>query len=197
MATRNPFGQLRVDRDDDEEVTQTVTKTNATPLFANPQASEQKKKKKVRPDEKKKSEDHIEESNEGFEVVGKVKPQRHQRAQNASDEGEVVKTDKHANKLGAHGHNERTVKIRPGKRLYDKHSGTGRGKEVAKNGAGGKTVWGDNTEYIAKQSLKEDYNRDDRCKFYFFIFHFSFFKFIFYTFKKNYFFVLKEKKNII
>ena len=184
MATRNPFGQLKVDRDDDEEVTQTVTKTTATPLFANPQASEQKKKKKVRPDEKKKSEDHIEESNEGFEVVGKVKPQRHQRAHNASDEGEVIKTDKHANKLGAHGHNERTVKVRDGKRLFDKHSGTGRGREVAKNGAGGKTVWGDNTEYIAKQSLKEDYNRDDRCKFYFLFFIFPFLNLFFILLKK-------------
>jgi len=171
MATRNPFGQLRVDRDDDEEVTQTVTKaTTSTPLFANPQATEQKKKKKVRPDEKKKSEEPVAESNEGFEVVGKQK-QRNQRSHNAEEEEEVagegkIKSDKHANKVGA-GHHNGQRPIRSGKRQFDRQSGTGRGKEVAKGGAGGKTVWGDNPENIAKQSLKEEYSRDDHCKFFF------------------------------
>lgn len=41
-----------------------------------------------------------------------------------------------------------------------KKSGTGRGKETSKNGAGGKTVWGDNAEQIARQAKKEG-GRDD------------------------------------
>jgi len=167
MATRNPFGQLRVERDEDEEVAQTVTKTTTTPLFQNLQVTEQKKKKKVRPDEKKKSEETVEESTEGFEVVGgKPKVQRHYRANNSTEEGETgdesrVKKDKHASKVGQ-GNGMRPV--RPGKRQFERHSGTGRGKEVAKNGAGGKTVWGDNSEYMAKQALKEDRYTDDKCK---------------------------------
>ena len=75
MATKNPFGQLRVvDRDEDEEVAQKVSKTTpAATLFSNAQ-TEQKKKKKVRPDEKKQSEEHpVQESTEGFQVVRKNK----------------------------------------------------------------------------------------------------------------------------
>jgi plasminogen activator inhibitor 1 RNA-binding protein len=174
MATRNPFGQLRVDREDDEDVTQVGAKSaTVTPLFTIPQASEQKKKKKVRPDEKKRSEEpvHIQESNEGFEVVGgKQKPRTNQRSNNnASEEGEEnvegkVRKDRHQNKQsGGHGHNNGPRPAKDGKRQFDRHSGTGRGKEVAKNGAGGKTVWGDNPEYVAKQA-KEEYSRDDHCK---------------------------------
>jgi hypothetical protein len=172
MATRNPFGQLRVDRDDDEEVTQSVTKaTTATPLFTNPQAAEQKKKKKVRPDEKKRSEEPVQESNEGFEVVGKPKPQRHQRKYNPTEEENVsgegkIKEDKHSNKLGQ-GHHAHTARpFRAGKRQFERHSGTGRGKETAKNGAGAKTVWGDNPEFIAKQSMREHIS-NDKCKQFF------------------------------
>jgi len=174
MATRNPFGQLRVDRDDDEEVTQTVTKqTTATPLFQMPSAVEQKKKKKVRPDEKKKSDEPV-ESNEGFEVVGKTKTQKIQRNRAPDEEEEIsgegkMKKEKHVNKKeGGHHHSERPV--RSGKRQFERHSGTGRGKEVAKGGAGGKTVWGDNPEFVAKQSLREEYNKDDKCKKIFYLF---------------------------
>lgn len=169
MATRNPFGQLRVDRDDDEEITQVSAKAaTATPLFTIPQATEQKKKKKVRPDEKKKSEEPVQESNEGFEVVGKQKPKNQRFQNNASAEDEVtgegkVRSDRHANKNGP-GHNRGPRPVRDGKRQFERHSGTGRGKEVAKNGAGGKTVWGDNSEFVAKQAQKEDYSRDDHCK---------------------------------
>jgi len=52
-------------------------------------------------------------------------------------------------------------KNRPQKRQYEKHSGTGRGRETAKNGAGGKTVWGDNPEQIARQA-KHYGSRDDQ-----------------------------------
>merc|ERR1712032_500232 len=50
---------------------------------------------------------------------------------------------------------------RPQKRQFEKHSGTGRGRETAKNGAGGKTVWGDNPEQIARQA-KHYGSRDDQ-----------------------------------
>lgn len=57
---------------------------------------------------------------------------------------------------------------RPGKREFDRHSGTGRGKEVSKNGAGGKTVWGsdqmvakEETERYYQKKNKRDYDNDD------------------------------------
>lgn len=165
MATKNPFGQLRVDRDDDEEVTQTVNKTGTTPIFNVP-AVEEKKKKKVRPDEKKKIEETQVNSNEGFEVVGKKQHQKHQRSNQATEEEFTAegKLKENENPHSSKAHHQRIVKMRPGKRLYERHSGTGRGKEISKGGAGGKTVWGDNPEFIAKQAHREEYNRDNDCK---------------------------------
>lgn len=172
MATKNPFGNLRIDRDDDEEVTQTVTKTATagTPLFAGNQ-NDQKKKKKVRPEEVKKEEVYVvaeTNNNEGFEVVGKVKSKPRSNfvdeEQTTDDKSRKVRPNKGA-------YIERNQKFNPGKRQFDRQSGTGRGREVAKNGAGSKTVWGDNPENVARTYQKEEYNRDDQCKF-FFIFRF-------------------------
>ena len=60
--------------------------------------------------------------------------------------------------------------------MFDRHSGTGRGKEVAKNGAGGKYVWGkegdynkkDVEQYNQKHGQKTNYNHDeDYCNLFF------------------------------
>merc|ERR1711976_143996 len=47
--------------------------------------------------------------------------------------------------------------VREGKRQFDKQSGTGRGKEISKNGAGGKGTWGTNPKNVAR----EEYNYDE------------------------------------
>ena len=175
MATKNPFGQLRVvDRDEDEEVAQKVSKTTpAATLFSNAQ-TEQKKKKKVRPDEKKQSEEHpVQESTEGFQVVRKNKQKP--RTFEPVKEGDFEDKKSINPKVHKYVYHDRTANFRPGKRIFERHSGTGRGKEIAKGGAGGNFIWGDNTEMIANQVLKhdvdiEDYGestRDDRCKFLF------------------------------
>ena len=79
------------------------------------------------------------------------------------EEGEEIKKDFKPKHKGT-GNNDRVFnKTRPQKRQYEKHSGTGRGKESAKGGAGGKTVWGDNPEQIARQARSG--TRDDFCKF--------------------------------
>lgn len=44
------------------------------------------------------------------------------------------------------------------KREYERHSGTGRGKEVAKGGAGRRETWGDNPKNIARNYER---NNDD------------------------------------
>jgi hypothetical protein len=41
-----------------------------------------------------------------------------------------------------------------GARVFDRKSGTGRGKEISKGGAGGKHTWGMNPEVIAKEYVK-------------------------------------------
>lgn len=170
MATKNPFGNLRIDRDDDEEVTQTVSKTATagTPLFAGNQ-NDQKKKKKVRPEEVKKEENYVvaeTNNNEGFEVVGKVKSKPRS---NFVDEEQTTEEKSKKVRPNKGAYIERNQKVNPGKRQFDRQSGTGRGREVAKNGAGSKTVWGDNPENVAR-SYKKDYDGDDHCKIFIFLF---------------------------
>lgn len=45
-------------------------------------------------------------------------------------------------------------------REHERHSGTGRGKEIAKGGAGGKFTWGDGQKNLEKE-LYEDEQYDD------------------------------------
>ena len=40
-------------------------------------------------------------------------------------------------------------------RKFDRHSGTGRGKEISKQGAGSKTVWGNDVLLAKKEILNE------------------------------------------
>jgi hypothetical protein len=166
MASRNPFGNLNINRDsdDDQEFVKVTAKTT-TSASNFTSTTEMKKKKKVRPaEEKTKTEEFVEVSSEGFEVVGKIK--KPYTTKNIAEEGEENKKDnKEYKKKGTSYHDKNHNKARPEKRQYDKKSGTGRGKETSKNGAGGKTVWGDNAEQIARQAKKEG-GRDDYCKFF-------------------------------
>ena len=165
MASRNPFGNLTINRDDDDDQDFVkVTPKNSTSASNFTSHTEMKKKKKVRPEEKVKTEEYVETSNEGFEVVGKIK--KPYTAQNVAEEGEEQKKNNKEKRAKGQDHHEKKQfnKARPEKRQYERHSGTGRGKESAKNGAGGKTVWGDNPEQIARQAKKEG-GRDDYCKF--------------------------------
>jgi hypothetical protein len=170
MASKNPFGSLSIRRDDDEEETTTntapvtTTQTLFTPYVANPEA---KKKKKVRPEEKKKLEEQRdEEGDEGFSVVKKNKAPTG-RPRPTTDEAPAEEKPKRIKNKGAY--LERNNKVPTGKREFDKHSGTGRGKEIAKGGDGGKHTGGANPKSIAKDAYKkptgnEDYNEDEDCK---------------------------------
>jgi len=163
MATKNPFGNLNINRDDDDDdnmVRVTPKNTTSASMFTN--VSEMKKKKKVRPEEKRET-PTVQEITEGFEVVGKTNKRPYTAKNNFAEEGEEIKKDFKPKHKGT-GNNDRVFnKTRPQKRQYEKHSGTGRGKESAKGGAGGKTVWGDNPEQIARQARSG--TRDDFCKF--------------------------------
>jgi hypothetical protein len=51
--------------------------------------------------------------------------------------------------------------IKGKQRRFDRHSGTGRGKEVKKQGAGGKTVWGSDRFIVSHEISGEEPNEED------------------------------------
>jgi len=59
-------------------------------------------------------------------------------------------------------HTEKTHKANPNKRQFDKHSGTGRGKEISKQGSGGKGTWGTNTKTLAKEGERNFEAEEER-----------------------------------
>lgn len=162
MATKNPFGNLKIERDSDDEDFVKVTAKTTTSASNFTSSTEMKKKKKVRPEENKKEETVAQDLGEGFEIVGKNK-QKTYTVRNVEEEAQEEKQgNKEKKNKGASHHDKNQNKTRPHKRLYDKQSGTGRGRETAKNGAGGKTVWGDNPDQIARRAKKQG-GRDDFC----------------------------------
>lgn len=169
MASKNPFGNLKINREDDDDDDMVVVNRKNSVSASNYQSNtEMKKKKKVRPEEKTQNQESVQEITEGFEVVGKQAKRPNTRRSN-NEEGEEFKKENKKTHKGT-GNNDRVYnKTRPQKRQYERHSGTGRGKETAKGGAGGRTVWGDNPEQIARQAKN---SRDDYRKFIFKFFYF-------------------------
>ncbi|MCQ2817952.1 MAG: hypothetical protein MJ252_11865 [archaeon] len=47
------------------------------------------------------------------------------------------------------------------KREHDRHSGTGRGKEISKGGAGGKFTWGEGKKNLEKEAYADEEEYDD------------------------------------
>jgi hypothetical protein len=176
MTTKNPFGQLNVRRDEeDEDVTlrhQAQPTTSTTPLFTGAVQQADKKKKKVRPEEIRQIEqttNYVQDNDvEGFSVVKKKVPGKF-RSQNEEEQVVDDKLRKPKSNNGAF--LDRNRQAAPGKRVFERHSGTGRGKEISKGGAGGKHTWGANPNNIARDATKrptndkEVYNNEDEsCK---------------------------------
>ena len=172
MASKNPFGNLNIVHDDDEDHVQTVS--NSQPLFQATQDA--KKKKKIRPEEKKKLEEEQNQqtfqpqSEEGFSEVRKRAP----RTNKYDEEGEGVqsKNDQGFFKNKGAYNPRNNQRGRGGKRLFDRHSGTGRGKEISKQGAGSGTTWG-NDQQLANQEVlgqnenyEEEYNYNHEDKYF-------------------------------
>ena len=130
----NPFNKLKVHRDDDEDEGFT-TVGKATGHAEVKKADDKTKKPKQRPKEEKKEETHaVEDNNEGFETVGKV-------AKKVRDEAATEEVEKkpHAfNQTKDHKdkRHEGQYPANSKKRVFDRQSGTGRGKEIPKDGAG-------------------------------------------------------------
>lgn len=152
MSSNNPFEKLHVKREAEEEddgqgeFQQVKGKEKNIPIGL------EQKKKKMRPKEKVEDDD-----NEGFEEVRKNK-------KGGDDEEEESKGGEHKKRKGinyntAEEKNYRTKDKPKRGRQFDRHSGTGRGKEIAKGGAGGKGTWGENPKNIARdfENNNDDY----------------------------------------
>lgn len=170
----NPFNKLKVQRDDEEDfvAVQSSKPAAATkqPLFGNPE--DKAKKPKQRP--KKETAEKEEENNEGFQFVGKQPKKPRTEETNA----EVV-VDKKFGKDNQkndypHKRGEGKVRVNTNQRVFDRHSGTGRGKEVKKEGAGGKYTWGnqgknaqrdivdyDDTDYYFNKALNPNVKKEE------------------------------------
>lgn len=163
---KNPFGLLTIRHDEDEEGLETHTQKAIDPTYQGPLA-EQKHKIKVRPRDKKILEEEkavakkrpIEE--EGFTEIRKNK--RLMTPDAPVFEETVMKEFKREKNMKA----KTPMMKRENKRIFDRHSGTGRGKEVAKHGAGGKTTWGDPQQLAQKEAIEYldelANNEDERC----------------------------------
>lgn len=147
----NPFEKLNVKRDDDddeqEEFQQVKGKEKHVPYGL------ENKKNKVRPKEKQANKEGEEDFQEVKKVVKKRPPKQ--------EEGEEDK--EHKKRTGINFNTNEKREYRESKnpkpqrgRKFDKQSGTGRGKEVSKGGAGGKGTWGDNPKNIARDEDNYD-----------------------------------------
>ena len=153
MSTTNPFGKLKVERDESSDEDFKEVKDNK--VVKN---QESKKKKKVRPqqqEQEKEKEKNISDDEEGFEEVNKHQKKNYQREK--SDYEEYEKKDYYSKKVKKDYHIKDDS--RPNKkREFERKSGTGRGKEISKGGAGGKGTWGNNPKEISRRYEK---NSDD------------------------------------
>ena len=152
MTTNNPFGKFKVQKDsDDEDERVQPTKASGTSqqLFAPQQ--EQKKKRKVRPE---KTEEPEANDDDGFEVV-KQKIPRKRPVEQSTEETQEPKKDHHKKKIVAEYHHNKGPNPTK-KREFERHSGTGRGREIAKGGAGGKGTWGNNPKNVARNYERND-----------------------------------------
>lgn len=160
----NPFTKLKVQRDEDEDYVPVVSNKPQQPLFGNVQKDDKLKKPKQRPQEKKETKE--EDNNEGFEYVGK--PQKKTAKTEVYGDNTASFDKKPGQKeYKAYPHKRVEGKVRDNgeKREFERHSGTGRGKEEKKHGAG-KGNWGnqvdttkrgivdyDDTEYYFRKAL--------------------------------------------
>jgi len=166
---KNPFGLLSVKHDDEEEENfQPSFDKIIDPITHGPLAEQQRMKRKVRPEEKRTLEEEkdqpkkVVEEEEGFTEIRKSK--RPTTVDAALYEENVLKENKREKNFKV-----RYPPLRGGKRTFDRHSGTGRGKEISKRGAGGKTTWGDPQQYAEKEAVEyldevEHRQEEERCK---------------------------------
>lgn len=154
MSINNPFEKLNIkyedEKDEEGEFEQVKSKEKNVPFGI------ETRKKKMRPKEK------VENTGEeGFEEVKKIHKRRPGNDEE-DEEGEEGKEHRKRRGINYNTNEERDYRLRqkPSRgRRYDRQSGTGRGREIAKDGAGGKYTWNENPEQIARdyENSNDDY----------------------------------------
>jgi len=168
----NPFGKLKIHRDDEDvEHSYSQSSTTAPQTLQTPKNAslfpfkDNKPKNKVRPEQKTEKEVVAKSEandNEGFEVVGKTK---NTRKNNNEDVVSSVVEEKPGRKdQPKEFHTKRgDQNFRAGgnTRQFDRHvSGTGRGKEIRKEGRGGKFTWeGKGREIVERDDTDYVFNK--------------------------------------
>ena len=155
MSLSNPFEKLNIKRDIEEEDDGQGEFQKVKGKDKNLPIGIEQKKRKTRPKENVEANDE-----EGFEEVGN-KAKKKRPVNDEEDEG--FEGGEHKKRKGInYGTAEKSdyrTKDKPKRgRQFDRQSGTGRGKEIAKGGAGGKGTWGENPKAIAREY--EDNNDD-------------------------------------
>jgi hypothetical protein len=164
---KNPFGLLSVRRDDEEEAFQPSLEKDIDPITHGPLAEQQRMKRKIRPEEKRTLEEEKNQTKKGMEEEGFTEIRKNKKptaVDAAIYEENVLKENQKEKNFKV-----RNPPLRGGKRTFDRHSGTGRGKEISKRGAGGKTTWGDPQQYAEKEAVDyldevEHRQEEERCK---------------------------------
>ena len=150
--SNNPFEKLNIKRDEGEDDEQgefqpVKGKDKNVPVGL-------EKKKKSRPVEKVEND----KDDEGFTEVSK-KVRKHRPEEEDKEETKEHKKRKGINYKTSE-EEEHRQKDKPKRgRQFDRQSGTGRGKEISKGGAGGKGTWGENPKNIARdfENNNDDY----------------------------------------
>ena len=154
MSTSNPFDKLNVKREEEDDEQGEFHQVKGKDK--NVQYGIEQKKKKIRPKEVEKEQ---EGGDEGFEEVPSKTKKRRPVNEEEEEESKTHKKRRGVN-YNTQEEKEHRLQDKPRRgRQYDRQSGTGRGREIAKGGAGGKGTWGDNPKNIAKNY--ENYNDDD------------------------------------
>ena len=147
MSTNNPFEKLNIKRDPDDEENGEFEKVKAKEK--NAPLGIATRKKKIRPKEKVEN-----EPEEGFEEVKNFHKKRPENNEEEEEKGHKKRRGINYNTYEERDYRENQKP--PRGRRYDRQSGTGRGREIAKGGAGGKYTWNDNPEKIARDFENND-----------------------------------------
>ena len=157
-SIKNPFSTLAVRRDVEDMIAEEKPpQQEEVPLSIG--GAKETKKKKIRPEERprinmeqlanpemKITQEEIEQG--GFKEVRKVKRPERQI-------GGVWEPDEYLKKEYPKSIQKTHIYRPKGRnRIFDRHSGTGRGREISKGGAGSKTTWG-SADQIAKENVIE------------------------------------------
>lgn len=136
----NPFNKLKVERDEEDfvEVNNGKIGGSSQPLFG----KDQKPKKKIRPEKKEDEQREEVNDNDGFAMVGKGNKKPNNRGGDDDKNFEQKPGKKDAPRKFHQNRNNQQFREGAKTRQFDRHvSGTGRGKEIAKGGRGGKGTW--------------------------------------------------------